>query len=109
MSPAVVSTASPRPIGAFSSDSRWTAAPPARLIAPATPPPCISRVLAVVSPHVGHQHDAEIAPVEAPRRGELDDARAELLAGAPRGVKSARHVLRHVSVGRAICERDRHA
>jgi hypothetical protein len=46
MSPAVVSTASPSPIGARSSDSRWTSGPPAREIAAATPPPCISRVLA---------------------------------------------------------------
>ena len=33
MSPAVVSTASPRPIGALSSDSRCTSGPPAREIA----------------------------------------------------------------------------
>ena len=39
MSPAVVSTASPSPIGARSSDSRCTSGPPAREIAPATPPP----------------------------------------------------------------------
>ena len=39
MSPAVVSTASPSPIGAFSFDSCCTLAPPAREIAPATPPP----------------------------------------------------------------------
>ena len=45
-SPAVVSTASPSPIGARSSDSRWISGPPAREIAPATPPPCISCVLA---------------------------------------------------------------
>src|SRR3954453_14303295 len=49
MSPAVVSTASPRPIGAFSSDSRCTAGPPAREIAAATPPPCLSRVLAALA------------------------------------------------------------
>jgi hypothetical protein len=49
MSPAVVSTASPSPIGARSSDSRWTAGPPARLIAPATPPPCFSWVLAALA------------------------------------------------------------
>ena len=49
MSPAVVSTASPRPIGAFSSDSACTAGPPAREIAPATPPPCSSRVLAALA------------------------------------------------------------
>src|SRR3954454_20406552 len=46
MAPAVVSTASPRPIGALRSDSRWTSGPPAREIAPATPPPCASSVLA---------------------------------------------------------------
>ena len=39
MWPAVVSTASPRPMGARSSDSRCTSGPPARAIAPATPPP----------------------------------------------------------------------
>jgi hypothetical protein len=46
ISPAVVSTASPSPIGARSSDSRWTSGPPARLIAAATPPPCFSPVFA---------------------------------------------------------------
>src|SRR6476660_6252405 len=48
MSPAVVSIASPRAIGAFSSDSRCIAGPPAREIAAATPPPCLSRVLAAL-------------------------------------------------------------
>src|SRR4051794_7718414 len=46
MLPAVVSTASPSPIGALASDSAWIAGPPAREIAPATPPPCSSRVFA---------------------------------------------------------------
>ncbi len=49
MSPAVVSTASPSPIGALSADSASTAGPPAREIAPATPPPCSSRVLAALA------------------------------------------------------------
>ena len=49
MSPAVVSTASPNPIGARSSDSRCTAGPPAREIAPATPPPWRSCVLAALA------------------------------------------------------------
>src|ERR1700756_3189157 len=48
MSPAEVSTASPRPIGAFSVDSRCTSGPPARAIAAATPPPCRSSVLAAL-------------------------------------------------------------
>src|SRR3954470_2427316 len=48
MSPAVVSTASPRPIGALSVDSRCTAGPPAREIAAATPPPCLSCVFAAL-------------------------------------------------------------
>ena len=46
ISPAVVSTASPRPIGACAFDSRSSSGPAARLIAPATPPPCISCVFA---------------------------------------------------------------
>src|SRR3954451_3854943 len=46
MSPAEVSTASPRPIGARSSDWRWIASPPAVAIARATPPPCFRSVLA---------------------------------------------------------------
>ena len=46
MSPAVVSTASPSPIGARSFDSRSSSGPAARWIAPATPPPCISCVFA---------------------------------------------------------------
>ena len=46
MSPAVVSTASPSPIGALASDSRCTSGPPAREIAPATPPPWRSCVFA---------------------------------------------------------------
>jgi hypothetical protein len=46
MSPAVVSTASPRPIGAFARDSSTSASPAARWIAAATPPPCSSRVFA---------------------------------------------------------------
>jgi len=46
MSPPDVGTASPMPIGATRSLSSWIAGPPARLIAPATPPPCASRVLA---------------------------------------------------------------
>ena len=49
MSPAVVSTASPRPIGAFASDSRWTSGPPAREIAPATPPPWARSVFAALA------------------------------------------------------------
>jgi hypothetical protein len=49
MSPAVVSTASPRPIGALASDSRCTSGPPAREIAPATPPPCRSIVFAALA------------------------------------------------------------
>src|SRR5918997_2027047 len=49
MSPAVVSTASPSPIGARSSDSRCTSGPPARAIAAATPPPCLSSVLAALA------------------------------------------------------------
>ena len=49
ISPAVVSTASPSPIGARSSDSRCTAGPPARVIAPATPPPWRSCVLAALA------------------------------------------------------------
>ena len=49
MSPAVVSTASPSPIGAFWCDSSCTAGPPAREIAPATPPPCSSRVFAALA------------------------------------------------------------
>ena len=49
MSPAVVSTASPSPIGALASDSRWTPGPPARLIAAATPPPWASSVLAALA------------------------------------------------------------
>src|SRR4051812_24370939 len=40
--PAVVSTASPTGTGARSRDSRSSSSPPARAIAPATPPPCIS-------------------------------------------------------------------
>src|SRR5207249_4294133 len=40
---------SPSPIGAFSFDSRCTSGPPARLIAPATPPPCFSSVLAALA------------------------------------------------------------
>src|SRR5207244_676135 len=46
MSPAVVSTASPTSIGAFSRDSRSRSGPAARAIAPATPPPCRSCALA---------------------------------------------------------------
>ena len=49
MSPAVVSTASPSPIGARSSDSRCTSGPPAREIAPATPPPWMSWVFAALA------------------------------------------------------------
>src|SRR5215207_2707751 len=49
MSPAVVSTASPSPIGATRSLSPWTAGPPAREIAPATPPPWRSSVLAALA------------------------------------------------------------
>src|SRR5215204_5769342 len=49
MSPAVVSTASPSPIGALASDSRCTSGPPAREIAPATPPPCRSIVFAALA------------------------------------------------------------
>src|SRR6185312_2692058 len=49
MSPAVVSTASPSPIGAFSVDSRCTSGPPARAIAAATPPPCRNWVLAALA------------------------------------------------------------
>ena len=49
ISPAVVSTASPRPIGAFASDSRWTSGPPAREIAPATPPPWARSVFAALA------------------------------------------------------------
>jgi hypothetical protein len=46
ISPAVVSTVSPSPIGAARSLSAWTSGPPAREIAAATPPPCRSSVLA---------------------------------------------------------------
>ena len=49
MSPADVATASPMPIGATRSLSSWIAGPPARAIAPATPPPCASRVLAALA------------------------------------------------------------
>jgi hypothetical protein len=49
ISPALVSTASPSPIGARSWDSRWTSGPPARLIAPATPPPWRSSVFAALA------------------------------------------------------------
>ena len=45
-SPAGVATASPSPIGATRSLSSWIDGPPARAIAPATPPPWASRVLA---------------------------------------------------------------
>ena len=48
-SPPDVSTASPSAIGALRSDSSWIAGPPAREIAPATPPPCSSRVLAALA------------------------------------------------------------
>ena len=48
-SPALVSTASPRPIGARSFDSRWISGPPAREMAPATPPPWASCVLAALA------------------------------------------------------------
>ena len=49
MSPAVVSTASPSPIGALASDSRCTSGPPAREIAAATPPAWRSSVLAALA------------------------------------------------------------
>ena len=49
ISPPPVSTASPSPIGARASLSRCTDGPPAREIAPATPPPCISRVFAALA------------------------------------------------------------
>ena len=48
-SPAPVATAAPSSIGARSSLSRWTSGPPAREIAPATPPPCRSSVLAALA------------------------------------------------------------
>ena len=41
--------ASPSPTGALARLSRRTASPPARAIAPATPPPCISCVLAALA------------------------------------------------------------
>ena len=49
MAPAVVSTASPSSIGARSLDSRCTSGPPAREIAPATPPPWASCVFAALA------------------------------------------------------------
>ena len=45
-SPPLVATASPSPIGASSFDSSWIERPPARTIAPATPPTCARLVLA---------------------------------------------------------------
>jgi len=48
-SPGPVATAAPSSIGASSSLSAWIAGPPAREIAPATPPPCSSRVLAALA------------------------------------------------------------
>ncbi len=47
--PAVVCTASPSPIGARRLLCSWTSGPPAREIAPATPPPCCSIVLAALA------------------------------------------------------------
>src|SRR5436189_3130651 len=47
--PAVVRTASPRPIGALAELSRCSASPAARAIAPATPPPCSSWVFAALA------------------------------------------------------------
>src|SRR6478609_7809605 len=47
--PAVVSTASPSPTGARRWLSSWISGPPARAMAPATPPPCSSRVLAALA------------------------------------------------------------
>ena len=44
--PAPVTTAPPTGTGAFARDSRWISSPPLRTIAPATPPPCASAVLA---------------------------------------------------------------
>src|SRR5947209_5708910 len=49
ISPPVVSTTSPNPIGAIEELSRWIAGPPAREIAPATPPPCFSSVFAALA------------------------------------------------------------
>ena len=49
ISPAVVSTASPRPIGAFSSRLPCTTGAPARLIAAATPPPWMEPVFAALA------------------------------------------------------------
>ena len=48
-SPAPVATAAPSSIGAASSLSRWIAGPPAREIAPATPPPWRSSVFAALA------------------------------------------------------------
>src|SRR4051794_5390726 len=47
--PALVSTASPRPIGDLAALSRCSASPAARAIAPATPPPWSSCVLAALA------------------------------------------------------------
>jgi hypothetical protein len=49
ISPPEVSTASPSPMGAFSSLSALIAGPPAREMAAATPPPCLSSVLAALA------------------------------------------------------------
>src|SRR4051812_11016909 len=49
ISPALVSTASPSPIGDLAALSRWSSSPAARAIAPATPPPCSSWVLAALA------------------------------------------------------------
>jgi hypothetical protein len=49
MSPALVSIASPSPMGRRSADSRSTAGPPARWMASATPPPCRSWVFAALA------------------------------------------------------------
>ena len=49
ISPAVVATAAPSSIGAHSSLSAWTSGPPAREIAPATPPPWRSSVFAALA------------------------------------------------------------
>src|SRR4051794_38831014 len=100
-SPPVVSTASPTGTGARSRDSRSSAGPAARAIAPATPPPCSSCELAAfaiastssrvmsacstvssaTSPPIGRRHPVEVRA--HPALVDREDERQErlLLAG----------------------------
>ena len=69
-SPAVVATASPSSIGASSSLSSWIARPPARTIAPATPPPCRSSVFAALAiASTSSLRDVGLADLDLRHRG----------------------------------------